>query len=116
VKKTRASGETCCEGEPAPRPATGQRDDAAANAEIALICKALAHPARVQVLRHLLKAGTCVFGSLAEVVPLAPSTVAQHLGQLKSAGLIEQWDAGQHSCYCISRERIETLRNLLSAL
>lgn len=116
VKKSRPSAETCCKEGAAPRAATGKRDDAAANAEIAAMCKALAHPARVQVLRHLLHAGTCLFGSLADIVPLAPSTVAQHLGQLKAAGLVEQWDDGQHSCYCIRRERIETLRNLLGAL
>jgi ArsR family transcriptional regulator, arsenate/arsenite/antimonite-responsive transcriptional repressor len=112
VKATRSSVEPCCEGQVSPV----FDDDAAANAEIAAICKALAHPARVQVLRHLLDAGTCVFGSLADVVPLAPSTVAQHLKQLKASGLVQQWDDGQHSCYCVSRERINTLRTLLGAL
>ena len=116
MKKSPPSAERCCGSEASPRTARLRPGDAAANAEVAAICKALAHPARVQVLRHLLDAGTCVFGSLADVVPLAPSTVAQHLKQLKAAGLVQQWDDGQHSCYCVSRERIETLRQFLGAL
>ena len=84
--------------------------------ELATLCKALAHPARVAILRHLLVADTCVFGSLADVVPLAPSTVAQHLAQLRSAGLIRQWDDGVRSCYCAAPERVAALRRLLDGL
>jgi ArsR family transcriptional regulator len=88
----------------------------AADEELATLCKALGHPARVAILRHLLNADSCVFGSLAEVVPLAPSTVAQHLAQLKTAGLICQWDDGARSCYCADRTRVAALRQLLGGL
>lgn len=84
--------------------------------EIAALCKALAHPARVAILRRLLAADNCVFGALANLVPLAPSTVAQHLAQLRSAGLIRQWDDGAHSCYCVETERLSALRSLLEDL
>ena len=87
-------GQTPCDcgtpGASSPRPA----DDR----EIAAVCKALAHPARVAILRRLLAADNCVFGAPADLVPLAPSTVAQHLAQLRTAGLIRQWDDGAPSC------------------
>ncbi len=91
-------------------------DPATPDDELASLCKALAHPARVAILRHLIAADTCVFGSLADVVPLAPSTVAQHLAQLRNAGLIRQWDDGARSCYGAAPERVATLRHLLDGL
>ncbi|MGR2738496.1 ArsR/SmtB family transcription factor [Billgrantia sp. Q4P2] len=84
--------------------------------EIAKLCKALAHPARVAILRRLLAADNCVFGTLADLVPLAPSTVAQHLAQLRAAGLIRQWDDGPHSCYCVETARLSALRSMLDDL
>ena len=54
--------------------------------ELALLCKALAHPARVKLLRHLAGIGTCYFGSLSDLLELAPSTVSQHVSILKDAG------------------------------
>ncbi|WP_288900349.1 metalloregulator ArsR/SmtB family transcription factor [uncultured Sneathiella sp.] len=81
--------------------------------EIAALCKALGHPARVAILRRLLSSDKCVFGTLADLVPLAPSTVAQHLAQLRAAGLIRQWDDGANSCYCVETSRLSALREML---
>ena len=110
--RTSCCGQTPCDcgrpGASSPRPA----DDR----EIAALCKALAHPARVAILRRLLAADNCVFGALADLVPLAPSTVAQHLAQLRAAGLIRQWDDGAHSCYCVETERLSALRSMLEKL
>ena len=112
ARTTSCCGRAPCDcgtpGASTPRPA----DDR----EIAALCKALAHPARVAILRRLLAADNCVFGALADLVPLAPSTVAQHLAQLRAAGLIRQWDDGAHSCYCVETERLAVLRSMLEEL
>lgn len=101
------SDSACCPG------ATSGAD---ADGDLALLCKALAHPARVALLRHLMGAEGCVFGTLAGVVSLAPSTVAQHLAQLRAAGLVRQWDDGANSCYCVSPERLAALKALVAGL
>ena len=104
---------------PAPRDSAccpGATSDVDANGDLALLCKALAHPARVALLRHLMGAEGCVFGTLAGVVSLAPSTVAQHLAHLRAAGLVRQWDDGANSCYCVSPERLAALKALVAGL
>lgn len=84
--------------------------------EIAMLCKALAHPARVQLLKYLAAYGACYFGSLAEVLPLAPSTISQHVTILKQAGLILGSSDEQRVCYCVNPERIAQLKALVAAL
>jgi ArsR family transcriptional regulator len=78
--------------------------------DLARMCKALAHPARIQLLRHLIDYGECYFGSLADVLPLAPSTISQHVTILKEAGLIEGSSDVQRVCYCINQERLQQLK------
>src|SRR5882672_5296776 len=84
--------------------------------KLAAIAKALAHPARVAILRALAKRGTCVCGEIVEVLPLAQSTVSQHLKELKAAGLIRGEVDGAKSCYCIDwdafREAIEAFTGI----
>lgn len=84
--------------------------------ELAGLCKALGHPARVQILRFLIQQGTCYFGDLSEVVPLAASTVSQHLVILKDAGLIEGSADHQRVCYCVVPARLDALKRLIGAL
>lgn len=84
--------------------------------DVALLCKALAHPARVQLLRYLAAYGACYFGSLAEVLPLAPSTISQHVTILKQAGLIEGSSDEQRVCYCINPSRLQQLKDAIGAL
>ncbi|CAN7437181.1 metalloregulator ArsR/SmtB family transcription factor [Pseudoduganella sp. LjRoot289] len=84
--------------------------------EIAVLCKALAHPARVQLLRYLAAYGACYFGSLADVLPLAPSTISQHVSILKQAGLILGSSDEQRVCYCVNPERLAQLKQLINAL
>ncbi|GAB3384834.1 ArsR/SmtB family transcription factor [Massilia consociata] len=74
--------------------------------DLARMCKALSHPARVQLLRHLIDYGECYFGSLADVLPLAPSTISKHVSILKDAGLIEGSSDVQRVCYCVNHERL----------
>lgn len=83
-------------------------------ADLALLCKALGHPARVRLLKHLADFGACYFGSLADVVGLAPSTTSQHVTILKEAGLICGSSDVQRVCYCINPERIAQLRSLIN--
>lgn len=84
--------------------------------ELALLCKALGHPARVQLLRHLAQHGECYFGSLADVVALAPSTISQHMSILKDAGLVSGSADEQRTCYCINPRRLQQLKGLFGAL
>ena len=82
--------------------------------------KALAHPARLEILRVLASRRRCVCGEVVEVMPLAQATVSQHLKILKEAGLIRGEIEGRNSCYCldplgIARAR-ETLDRLLGDL
>lgn len=84
--------------------------------QVAQLCKALAHPARVQLLCYLAAYGACYFGSLADVLPLSPSTISQHVTILKEAGLILGSSDAQRVCYCINPERIGQLKQLINAL
>lgn len=84
--------------------------------ELALLCKALAHPARVKLLRHLAGIGTCYFGSLSDLLELAPSTVSQHVSILREAGLIRGSAEVQRMCYCVEPERLAQLKRLIQLL
>jgi DNA-binding transcriptional ArsR family regulator len=69
--------------------------------------KVFSHPARVAILRMLARKGTCICGDLVEVLPLAQSTVSQHLRELKDAGVITGEIEGTKSCYCIDRNALK---------
>ena len=81
--------------------------------ELAELAKALGHPARVAILKALAEQNVCVCGQLVDVVPLAQSTVSQHLKELKAAGLIKGTVEGVKSCYCIDWSAMAQLRKLL---
>jgi ArsR family transcriptional regulator len=83
---------------------------------LATLCKALAHPARLQLVRHLAAHGTCYFGNLSDVVGLAPSTTSQHVKVLKEAGLVLGSAQEQRTCYCIDPARLAELKALIQAL
>ena len=84
--------------------------------DLARLCKALAHPARIQLLRHLIDVGECYFGNLADVLPLAPSTISQHVSILKEAGLIEGSSDVQRVCYCVNPARLQQLKRVVAGL
>jgi ArsR family transcriptional regulator, arsenate/arsenite/antimonite-responsive transcriptional repressor len=86
------------------------------DAQLAALCKALAHPARVLLLRHLAARGTCYFGDFSDVVGLAPSTISQHVKVLKDAGLINGSAEEQRTCYCIRPDRLALLKRLVGTL
>jgi ArsR family transcriptional regulator len=97
---------------------TTLREWAGPDDELAALAKALAHPARVQIVRFLLAQdqGTCICGDICEHVPLAQSTVSQHLKMLKKAGLIRGRVDGPRICYCVARESLNRLTQLLQDL
>jgi len=80
---------------------------------IADFAKALSHPARVAILRQVAKRNTCICGEIVEVLPLAQSTVSQHLKELQKAGLITGTVEGVTSCYCINWKAFERFEKTL---
>lgn len=84
--------------------------------ELAAFCKALGHPARVAILAHLKGLNQCVCGEIVNILPLAQSTVSQHLKSLKKAGLIRGEVEGPRTCYCLDREAWERFQELLGQL
>jgi ArsR family transcriptional regulator len=78
--------------------------------EIAAVFKALSHPGRVAILKVLAKKQSCICGDLVADLPLAQSTVSQHLKVLKEAGLVQGEIDGPRSCYCINKETIKKLK------
>ena len=71
--------------------------------QLARIAKAMAHPARVAILKLLALKNKCICGDLVSELPLSQSTVSQHLKELKKAGLIKGEIDGPKVCYCIDR-------------
>lgn len=74
---------------------------------LAAFAKALSHPARITILGILSKKEECICGEIVEDLPLAQSTVSQHLKELKEAGLILGETVGPRSCYCINWKAFE---------
>lgn len=80
------------------------------------MCKALGHPARVRIVRLLLSVETCVCGDIVDTLPLAQSTVSQHLKVLKDAGLVIGTIDGPRTCYGLDREALAEFRALSETL
>ena len=83
--------------------------------KLAELAKALGHPARIAILKELARRNSCVCGEIVEVLPLAQSTVSQHLKELKNAGLIQGTVEGVKSCYCIDWENMRYLQELVGS-
>ncbi len=104
----------CC---PPPRdPIDGMLDDATADGELAALAKALGHPARVRIIRLLVRKNACICGDIVDELPLAQSTVSQHLKILKDAGLVRGEIDGPRTCYCVEPAALRRLSALLDAL
>jgi ArsR family transcriptional regulator len=82
----------------------------------ALLCKALGHPTRVQIVRLLMNVETCVCGDIVQKLPLAQSTVSQHLKILKDAGLVKGEIDGPRTCYALDHEALAEFRGLSDVL
>ncbi len=78
--------------------------------QLAILAKALGHPARIAILDYLLQVDTCICGDIVNELPLAQPTISQHLKELKNAGLIKGNVDGNAICYCIDETILETLQ------
>lgn len=106
---------SCCapeSGQPDLRPIEGDEADE----ELASLSKALGHAARVKILRILAHKNACMCGDIVEELPLAQSTVSQHLKVLKDAGLIRGDVDGPRVCYCIEPRALRRLKALVGGL
>jgi ArsR family transcriptional regulator len=108
-----------------PRPATprsnarragNRRPAEAGDQEVAVLAKALGHPARVAILRLLIQRGDCICGEIVDVLPLAQATVSQHLKVLKGAGLIQGTIDGPRVCYCVNPLAVKRFKELIGGL
>ncbi len=80
------------------------------------LAKAIGHPARVQIMRLLVRREACVCGDIVDELPLAQSTVSQHLKVLKDAGLIRGEIDGPRVCYCVEPRALRRLKALVGSL
>lgn len=85
--------------------------------QLARFCKALAHPVRVQILQYLKTLeSACMCGDIVNILPLAQSTVSQHLKILKDAGLILGDIDGPRTCYYLNRDMLEHFQLFVAQL
>ncbi len=84
--------------------------------ELAKLAWAVAHPSRVRILRLLLARDTCVCGEIVDELPLAQSTVSQHLKILKESGLVQGEVDGPKVCYCVNLAKLKKLKAMIAKL
>lgn len=103
----------CPPADPTPdlRPVEGEE----AEAELAALSKALGHPVRIKILKILQDSEGCICGDIVQELPLAQSTVSQHLKVLRDAGFVRGEIDGPRVCYCIEPRTLARLRALIDA-
>ncbi len=97
-------------------PTVNTSPDDAHDCELAVLAKALGHPARVRIIRLLLGRESCFCGEIVEHLPLAQATVSQHLKVLRDAGLIRGEIEGPRTCYWADADRLARLRDRVDDL
>jgi ArsR family transcriptional regulator, arsenate/arsenite/antimonite-responsive transcriptional repressor len=91
-------------------------EDALADEELAAFAKALGHPVRVRILRMLAGRNARMCSHIVDELPLAQSTVSEHLRILRTAGLVKADETGPRVGYCIVPSALHRLKALLKAL
>lgn len=84
--------------------------------ELASMAKVLAHPARIAIIQHLVKANSCINGTLVQELGLAQATISQHLKELKSVGIIQGTIEGVSMSYCINQDKWKEIQELFANL
>lgn len=84
--------------------------------QTARFAKALGHPVRIAILELLNSQACCFHGDMAEELPIAKSTLSQHLKELKNAGLIQGDITPPTTKYCINRENLDIAKSLFSKI
>ncbi len=114
-RRARTSTSACCPPESAGAQAL-RPDDPAADARLATFAKALGHPTRVRILRLLASRDSQMCCHLVDELPLAQSTVSEHLRILRSAGLVRTSGEGPRGGYCLVPSALKQLKQLLKDL
>jgi ArsR family transcriptional regulator, arsenate/arsenite/antimonite-responsive transcriptional repressor len=109
VKKKRCMTEADQAAAPVP-------NSRAADEKLAKLAWAIAHPARLRILRILLARQACICGELVDQMTLAQSTVSQHLKILKEAGVVQGEIDGPKVCYCVDADVLQELKDLVASL
>ena len=78
----------------------------------AVLFKALAHPARLAILKYLAETKVCITGDISEQIPLSRTTVNQHLKELKKVGIIQGMVEGVKVNYCLHPEKVREVRKI----
>lgn len=84
--------------------------------QLAAWAKAVAHPARLAILKVLAARNTCICGEIVDALPLAQATVSQHLKALKAAGFVVGEIEGPRTCYCLNEAELHRFREALGTL
>ncbi|MCB9743749.1 MAG: winged helix-turn-helix transcriptional regulator [Alphaproteobacteria bacterium] len=84
--------------------------------ELGALCRALGNPIRVQMLRLIMERGSLICREMVEALPLAQSTVSQHLKVLKEADLIVGISDGPRRSYSVNEPRLDRFKDLVSVL
>lgn len=90
-------------------PVSSQQSFPSERQSLARRLKSLGHPARLAIVQLLAEREECVCGDIVENLPLAQSTVSQHLKALKQAGLVQGTVEGRRTCYCLNPEALSSL-------
>lgn len=84
--------------------------------DLARFAKALAHPARIKILKILNEMNGCMVAEMVDQLPLAQSTVSQHLEELKQAGLIRSASEGPRRYYCLNQIMVRDAQQAVTGL
>ena len=105
----------CCPPEE-PTDGGAEKGEGDAVTDLASLAKALGHPARVQIVQILAERDACMCGEIVDRLPLAQSTVSQHLKILREAGLVRGDVDGPRVCYCLNRRALDRFKRLANLL
>jgi len=107
----------CCTSEtPQPELTMLALEGAEGDEQLAKLAKAIGHPARVQILRMLSRKEARVCSQIVDELPLAQSTVSEHLRILKDAGLVRSTQDGPRVGYCINFDGLRRLKALVAII
>lgn len=116
MPRAKANVVAVCAPDGPTRPPLTDATGPGADAELAAFAKALAHPTRVKILRLLAKKEARMCSHIVDELPLAQSTVSEHLRILKASGLVRANESGPCVGYCIVPPTLRRLKQLLEAL
>jgi ArsR family transcriptional regulator len=117
MPKKDVNSELCCPPEPVPPEVSlFTLEGAEADEELARLAKAIGHPARVRILRMLSRKEARVCSQIVDEMPLAQSTVSEHLRILKEAGLVRSSQDGPRVGYCINFDGLRRLKALVAII